>query len=708
MKFAIKDEGKFINFRPIVIISLCFGVGIFSCYLFSLLSLLIGFSVFAIITAFILYFYRKKKDLIIKISVFILSLFIVFTIGSLSYKNSIKTYEKDTIKEGRYTVQAVIKDIRYADSILLERVVITDGERVFALNTNLRAYCSYTDCFNIGNQVSFTSNIRIFKTNAYGKFNANSILENTKYFTNVSTDSVIINEKSNFNLFYFLRERIRITVFANMEKGNAALSYAMLTGDENFIESDLLSNFRYGGVAHIFAVSGLHIGVIYSVLYFVLKRIRMPWVLRCSIIFVVLFLYAGVCGFSPSSVRALVMCSVLMITSSLGFKYDRLNSVALASLIVLIINPMYLFSVGFVLSIMAVVGITLLSVRINLLLGKIKCPSKISSAISISLSAQFGTVPVLLDCFGYVPSLSIIVNLIFIPIFSVVFSIIFFSVLVACAFSTIASSILFVPNLILHVAIFPIEVIDLKVLLISGFSFGIFIVLWYALILCVSDKLNFKILPRTIISIILCVCMLAGICFTQASIKNNDLLIVGNYNSSFIYDRNNSVLISYGMPDKSDLNDFSIKNSIYKLNGLIVLGAYKDINTAIPLIFKNISVKTLYVPYKKDYLSTFNDINVHVGKSFKLGDTVYSFLNIGILNLSINGTSVLCCNSNYDKDFLGLDADLLIAYDDKCSLKGKNQIYFENVKDKISVKATGNLHIKAQNGIISIRSNVAL
>ena len=121
-----------------------------------------------------------------------------------------------------------------------------------------------------------------------------------------------------------------------------------------------MQNFRYGGIAHIFAVSGLHIGVIYGLLYGILRRLRVKGFVRLPVVFAALLFYCGVCGFSPSSVRALVMCTVLMIADAAGYAYDRLNSVSAASLVVLVINPVYLFSVGFQLSVAAAAGIIVL------------------------------------------------------------------------------------------------------------------------------------------------------------------------------------------------------------------------------------------------------------------------------------------------------------------------------------------------------------
>ena len=130
-----------------------------------------------------------------------------------------------------------------------------------------------------------------------------------------------------------------------MDDSTAAITCAMLTGNSGFMDEDVLQNFRYGGVAHIFAVSGLHIGIVYLLLSKLFKKLRLNFLLRFLLITAGLIFYAGVCSFSPSSVRALVMCVVMMALKFKGAQYDRLNSVSIASLAVLVINPVYLFSV---------------------------------------------------------------------------------------------------------------------------------------------------------------------------------------------------------------------------------------------------------------------------------------------------------------------------------------------------------------------------
>ena len=138
-------------------------------------------------------------------------------------------------------------------------------------------------------------------------------------------------------------------------------------------------------------------------LLFLLKKFRVPAVVRVPIIFVCLLFYSGVCGFSPSSVRALVMCTVVLATDAAGIGHDKLTNVSLAAIVVLTVNPVHLFSVGFQLSLAAAAGILVLGGELARLLREhTPVPRKIGSALSVSFSAQVATFPVLIDCFGYV------------------------------------------------------------------------------------------------------------------------------------------------------------------------------------------------------------------------------------------------------------------------------------------------------------------
>ena len=104
------------------------------------------------------------------------------------------------------------------------------------------------------------------------------------------------------------------------------------------------------------------------------------------------------------------MCSFMLLTSAFGKKYDIINSTLLSLSLILIVSPLQLFSVGCLLSYLSLIGIIIL-------VRPIKCwfrflPNKISTAISVSLSATFATLPVTLNVFGYFSPLSVLYNLI--------------------------------------------------------------------------------------------------------------------------------------------------------------------------------------------------------------------------------------------------------------------------------------------------------
>ena len=96
----------------------------------------------------------------------------------------------------------------------------------------------------------------------------------------------------------------------NLDKDTAAICYAMLIGDTKGVDDATLDSFRFGGVAHIFAVSGLHIGLVYGVIAFAMKKLRANKFLSAAICIAVILLYSAVCGFTLSSVRAVIMCAV--------------------------------------------------------------------------------------------------------------------------------------------------------------------------------------------------------------------------------------------------------------------------------------------------------------------------------------------------------------------------------------------------------------
>ena len=141
---------------------------------------------------------------------------------------------------------------------------------------------------------------------------------------------------------------------------DTALAMAMLLGDRSGLEEDQQADFQRAGVAHLMTVSGLHVGLLAGALLWLLNALYVRKKLRLVIVAVFLALYATVTGFSAATVRASVMLLLAMLGQTAGRRIVPLVTLSAAALLVLILHPLQLFSVGFALSFGAMAGILLL------------------------------------------------------------------------------------------------------------------------------------------------------------------------------------------------------------------------------------------------------------------------------------------------------------------------------------------------------------
>mgnify|MGYP001951420177 FL=1 len=204
----------------------------------------------------------------------------------------------------------------------------------------------------------------------------------------------------------------------NLRDPALALVKSMIIGDKGTLPHEVRDEFSKTGLAHILAISGLHVG------YIVLALSAMQKILKLSpkIAFLVQALFLGfyclVAGATASVIRATVMAIIIMGGKFLGRRGDPINSMALAALVVLIFRPLDIFDVGFQLSFGAVGGIFLHGNRIKKALKIL--PDFISNSISVTLAAQLGTWPLTLYYFNIISPWAMLTNLLLVPIAGIV------------------------------------------------------------------------------------------------------------------------------------------------------------------------------------------------------------------------------------------------------------------------------------------------
>ena len=199
---------------------------------------------------------------------------------------------------------------------------------------------------------------------------------------------------------------------------------ALSLGDRSRMSDDVREAYTDAGASHLFALSGLHVGVLYMLLTLTLGLVFHSRVGKrlCGLLAVVfLWAFALLTGFSPSLVRAVMMFTIYAIVSFLSGDRSPLSALSLTALIMLGVQPFNLFSVGFQLSFVSMLTILLLMPYVEKwccripLFSRSRLLTAIFGVASISIAAQVGVAPLVLYHFGYFPTFFLVTNLVVQP-----------------------------------------------------------------------------------------------------------------------------------------------------------------------------------------------------------------------------------------------------------------------------------------------------
>lgn len=265
-----------------------------------------------------------------------------------------------------------------------------------------------------------------------------------------------------------------------------AVARALLRGDTDEM-GEAIDFYRLSGIAHVFAVSGMHVGLVFAAFTMIFKPIRIRKIYKSLAISCLLFVYAYLCGMTASSVRAAVMCSVAALVGSVGEKKDRVNAIAFAFVVVLVLNPFDLFRAGFVLSFAVSFAIIVFSRQISDKLSFM--PSFLRDSLSVMISASSVSVPLCVIYFGAFPLASFISNLIVVPLVSVSFYTLWLGLAISAILPINRLIAFFVPGNLLHLSTGLCKVFANFPLSISGFP-TIFAVVYFAALLSVAETVN--------------------------------------------------------------------------------------------------------------------------------------------------------------------------------------------------------------------------
>lgn len=232
-----------------------------------------------------------------------------------------------------------------------------------------------------------------------------------------------------------IRKKALEVLVRNQGERAGAFVYATLFGDHSEMLATDKAAMREIGVAHVFAVSGLHVGVLSAVLIFLLKKLRAKGKVIFFAVLPVLGFYAYLCGFTPSVLRASIMVLLSLAASAIGMRYDSLSSISFAAIAILLFKPLYLFDLSFIMSFLSVLGILSLARPLEKAFVRGKMRRSFASALSISLSTTIALAPVSAVVFGKISFLGIALNLVVVPLASVTYVLSILSLLLTFLYS---------------------------------------------------------------------------------------------------------------------------------------------------------------------------------------------------------------------------------------------------------------------------------
>jgi competence protein ComEC len=393
---------------------------------------------------------------------------------------------------------------------------------------------------------------------------------------------------------------------------------ALLLGDRTGITYEMNTAFKVSGISHIIAVSGLHVSILFSLVYTLLARRR---VLSCVVGIPVLFVFAAIVGFTPSITRACIMQSLMLIAMVMDKEYDGPTALSFAVLVMLVCNPLTVLSVSFQLSVGCMLGIFLFSEKIRQYLlefgrKRIKKEQKhlnrlwqgIAASVSVSLSASVMTTPLVGYYFGCVSVVGVVTNLLTLW----VISFIFYGLLLCLVVSVLSMG---VAQLVVYLITIPILFVLKTALLISSlpmaavYTSSPYVIAWLigAYIMISLFLLRRKKQPKLLLTGIVFTFLLTQLFSWLEPLQDNfrmTMLDVGQGQSILLQSDGKTFLVDCGGDDDEDAADVTaeelLSRGISRLDGIIVTHYDADHAGGVAYLLSRIHADRLILPYSQE------------------------------------------------------------------------------------------------------------
>ena len=314
-----------------------------------------------------------------------------------------------------------------------------------------------------GREISCTGSFEAFDGELNpGQFDAEAYYKNEGYTGILDAKDIrLVKEEESFSPDIYLH-RLNLAISDKYKKilgdKNAGSLSAMVLGDKRGLDEEIKELYQENSISHLLSISGLHISLLGGAVFLFLRRLKISFSFPLIASSIILIIYGAFTGFSVSTSRAIVMMSVLFISFVIGKSYDLPSGLALAALMLIVMNHRVIYQSGFLLSFFAVIGIFyimpellyIFKVDIYHKRGIIKGLHLLLASIISSISILLATLPIILNNFYEVSLTGILLNIIVIPLMSLVVITGLLGGFVALVSETVGSFILGITHYILN------------------------------------------------------------------------------------------------------------------------------------------------------------------------------------------------------------------------------------------------------------------
>ena len=344
---------------------------------------------------------RKLKTILNLKQKYTFILFITFIIYALII-TSIPT--KTTYKENDSTFEGNILSIKKYDT--KTTFIIKEKNKTEKILVN---YYEKIDKINLGDKVKIKGTLKLPSKNTVPNlFNYRKYLNNNNIYY-ILTASEITKIKNNTKILTHYKNKLQ--KYINRKKAHTYLNIFILS-NKNDLDKEVLNSYQVNGLSHLFSISGMHITLLLGTILKLLDKVSYNRYYKYIFLIIILIIYMYLTDFTPSILRSGIMFILLTLNKLFNFKIKTKNIIMLTFIIIVLINPYYIYNLGFQLSYLISFYLIIFAHIIN------KHKNYFKKIFITSLISFLVSFPIIISNYYQVNLLSILINLLFVPIIS--------------------------------------------------------------------------------------------------------------------------------------------------------------------------------------------------------------------------------------------------------------------------------------------------